>query len=645
MRAKFMQLIVLSILIFSGLAQAEAPAPAASDPAPRLLQMLDYVGVDYGPTVERGRVVNTVEYAEMEEFSGEILNLLKAMPAAPEKAGLLQSAQAIMTAVEQRQPGEKISTLTAELKSALVATYAIVVSPQTLPEMSSVHNLFASNCASCHGAEGRGDGPLAHTLEPAPSDFHSLARQQSRSVHDLYNTISLGVPGTPMPSFSQLSDDQRWALALMVSQFSGSDLQRNKGEQLWQQGQLHAQFQSVADLTSTSYTKAGELALASGLTAGDGEAVLAYLRSAPEVLEVSNNVAIDSSIAKLAESVAFARAGDSKAAHTAALSAYLDGFELAEPSVVVLDKPLKLRIEKAMIEFRELARSGDADALAAKQTETVALLNEAKRVLDSGSMSGGAAFTGSFIILLREGVEAILVLAAIMAALRKTGRRDAIKYIHAGWIGAIVLGVLTWWVAENLISISGASRELTEGVAALVAAAILVYVGFWLHNASHSQRWQQFVQQKVSNAMEGRTLWVLALVSFIAVYREMFETVLFYQAMWVQVDAGSEHSFIMGIVAAIVCLVVISFLIYRLGVKLPIRQFFQVNAILLFVLAVVFAGQGVARLQEIGMVDASHFSFPRIEMLGIYPTEQSLGLQLLVLILGAGLMLYQKRSR
>ncbi len=644
MRAKFLQLIVLSVLIFSGLAQAETPAPTSTDLAPRLLQMLDYVGVDYGPTVRQGRVVNAVEYAEMEEFSGEILNLLKAMPASPDKASLLQVANTISAAVEQRLPGERVSQLTAELKNDLIRSYTIVVAPQALPDMSSVDSLFASNCASCHGAEGRGDGPLAQTLEPAPSNFHDIARQHSRSVHDLYNTISLGVPGTSMRSFSHLSDDQRWALAMMVSRFSGSDLQRKKGEQLWQQGQLHDQFTSIADLTSISYARAGELALSAGLTAGDGEAVLVYLRSAPEVLEVSNNEAIDSSIAKLAESVAYARAGNTRAAHTAALSAYLDGFELAEPSVVVLDKSLKLKIEKAMIEFRELARSNNVDALAAKQTEAVDLLNQAKRVLDSGSMSGGAAFTGSFIILLREGVEAILVLAAIMAALIKTGRRDAIKYIHAGWIGAVVLGVITWWVAENLISISGASRELTEGVAALVAAAILIYVGFWLHNASHSQRWKQFVEQKVTNAMEGSTLWVLALVSFIAVYREMFETVLFYQAMWVQVDAGSEHSFIMGIVAAIALLVVISFLVYRLGVKLPIRQFFQINAILLFVLAVVFAGQGVARLQEVGMVGASHFSFPRIEMLGIYPTEQTLGLQLVVLIIGAGLMLYQRRS-
>jgi len=381
-----------------------------------------------------------------------------------------------------------------------------------------------------------------------------------------------------------------------------------------------------------------------GYSRQQGSAVLAYLRSHPEELEISDHAALDTSIAMLATSLELARKGDRKAAHSVALSAYLDGFELVEPSLAVVDKQLKLAIEKDMIRFREAAKKGSVAQLEQLQQGLVVLLNEAKQTLNTTGMSEGAAFFGSFIILLREGVEAILVLAAIMAALIKTGRREAMKYIHVGWISAVVLGIVTWWVADNLIQISGASRELTEGFAALLAAAILVYVGFWLHNASHSRRWKKFVEHKVDNAMEGGTLWVLATVAFLAVYREMFETVLFYQAMWVQIDTGSEQSFLLGIVAALALLVVISLLVYKAGVKLPIRQFFQINAILLFLLAVVFTGQGIAALQEAGIVSASLLNFPRIEVLGVYPTAQSLGLQLLVLMLGAGLLMYQKKA-
>ncbi|MBT8130333.1 MAG: cytochrome c/FTR1 family iron permease [Gammaproteobacteria bacterium] len=629
------------ILMFCWPAVSQA---AADDPSQRLLQMLDYVGVDYPPTVENGQVVDPVEYAEMEEFSGEIINLLRKMPEREGKPVLLANAAQIQAGIAERVGGQDISRLTQALKEALISNYNIVVGPKQLPNMAGVQALYESHCASCHGIMGYGDGPLAKGMEPPPGDFHDMSRQYTRSIYDLYNTITLGVPETPMASYTHLSDEQRWALAMMLSRYSVSDEQVTRGKTLWQQGVLRNHFNELPNLTGTSYAMADEWAQIDGLASVKGSAVLAYLRNHPEELEISNHAALDTSIAMLATSVEYAREGDRKAAHSAALSAYLDGFELAEPSLVVVDKQLKLAIEKEMINFRETTRHGSVEQLEAIQESLVDLLNEAKQTLNTTGMSSGAAFMGSFIILLREGVEAILVLAAIMAALIKTGRREAMKYIHIGWISAVVLGVITWWVADNLIQVSGASREVTEGFAALLAAAILVYVGFWLHNASHSKRWKKFVEHKVDSAMEGGTLWVLATVAFIAVYREMFETVLFYQAMWVQIDSGSERSFLLGIIAALALLVVISVLVYKVGVKLPIRQFFQVNAILLFLLAVIFTGQGIAALQEAGLVSTSLLNFPRIELLGVYPTAQSLGLQLLVLILGAGLLMYQKKA-
>ena len=639
----FSRLLVLLPVVFM-LHWPMVSQAADDDPSQRLLQMLDYVGVDYPPTVENGEVVDPVEYAEMEEFSGEIINLLEKMPEHEDKHILLANGAEIQDGISRRVNGDDISRLTQVLKLALISNYGIEVGPAKAPDMSGVQALFESNCASCHGVMGYGDGPLAKDMQPPPGNFHDMSRQYTRSIYDLYNTITLGVPETPMASFAHLSDDQRWAMAMMIGQYSISDEQLVRGKTLWQKGMLRNHFQELSNLTGTSYAMAAEWSRIDGNDSGQGSDILAYLRSNPQELEISDHAALDTSIAMLATSLELARTGDRKGAHSAALSAYLDGFELAEPSLVVVDKQLKLAIEKDMIRFREAAKKGSVEQLEAIQEGLVILLNQAKETLSTSGMSKQAAFFGSFIILLREGVEAILVLAAIMAALIKTGRREAMKYIHIGWISAVVLGIATWWVADNLIQISGASRELTEGFAALFAAAILVYVGFWLHNASHSKRWKKFVEHKVENAMEGGTLWVLATVAFLAVYREMFETVLFYQAMWVQIEAGSEQSFFMGIVAALALLVVISVLVYKAGVRLPIRQFFQVNAILLFLLAVVFTGQGISALQEAGIVSSSLLDFPSIEVLGVYPTVQGLGLQLVVLFLGAGLLMYQKKA-
>lgn len=619
-----------------------APTVSLADPSQRLVQMLDYIGVDYPPTVKDGEVIDDVEYAEMQEFSGMLATMIEAMPAASNKTALIDVAEQVRSGIENREVGMQVAVVTQKLKADLIATYKISVGPSKTPDLSGVQVLYEAQCSSCHGIMGYGDGPLASGLEIPPSDFHDMERQYTRSVFDLYNTISLGVNGTPMPAFEQLNDEQRWALAIMVSQFSGKPAQREAGKVLWQQGALNQFFLSMPNLTGMSYAKAEDLGNDANV---DGKAILAYLRSEPTILDVSEHAALDKSLEMLSVSLEHARAGEHKAAYKAALSAYLDGFELAEPALTVIDKKLKLEIEKEMIAFREFSKVGEVAELERVHMGLVDLLNKSKNVINETEMSPAAAFTGSFIILLREGVEAILVLAAIMAALIKTGRREAMKYIHAGWVAAVVLGVATWWVAENLIAISGASREITEGFAALFAAVILIYVGFWLHNASSSVQWKKFIEHKVDNAMENKTLWVLGVVSFVAVYREMFETVLFYQALWVQIDSDeSQQGFLLGVLVALGLLIVIAILIMRVGARLPIKQFFQINAVLLFLLAVVFAGQGISALQEAGMVASSIIEFPKVELLGVYPTMQSLGLQLFVLLMGVVLMAYQRKK-
>src|SRR5690606_33812801 len=259
-------------------------------------------------------------------------------------------------------------------------------------------------------------------------------------------------------------------------------------------------------------------------------------------------------------------------------------------------------------------------------------------------LSPTMSFTSSFIILLREGLEAILVLAAITAFLVKTERRDSLPYVHAGWVAALLLAIATWAVAAYVIDISGAGRELTEGFTALLAAGILFYVGFWLHNKTHARRWKQFIEEKVRGALGSRTLWALAAVSFVAVYREVFETVLFYQALWMQSGPEGQRFVVTGFVVAAAALVVLAWLIFRFSVRLPLRLFFGVTAVLLYLLAIVFAGNGIAALQEAGKLPVDPVNFPRIDLLGIHPTLQSLTLQAALLGFAILWAIYSYRS-
>ena len=156
------------------------------------------------------------------------------------------------------------------------------------------------------------------------------------------------------------------------------------------------------------------------------------------------------------------------------------------------------------------------------------------RALSPQEASIGSSFAGAFTILLREGLEALLIVVAMIAFLRKAERADVLPYVHGGWIAALAAGGMTWAAATYLISISGASRELTEGFGSLIAAVVLVSVGLWMHGKAQADAWQRYVHEKLSHALSRKSAWFLFLLAFVVVYREVFETVLFYAAMWSQ---------------------------------------------------------------------------------------------------------------
>ncbi len=491
--------------------------------------------------------------------------------------------------------------------------------------------------------DGLGNGAQGVGMNPAPANFHDKSRQQYRSVFGLYNTITLGVGEAGMPSFSYLSSIQRWALALYVSNYFATDEERQQGKSLW--AAQTAGKAIIKDLQQLTQQTPNEVALQYGK---DAIALQSYLRANPQLLSLKQPQPLENSRSFLDASLQAYRSQDYKMSYDFALAAYLEGFELVETQLDAVTPQLRKQIEKRMIEYRNmLSDKADWQLVKESHDSLLYLLELAEGKLSDASASSSISFFTAFLILLREGLEAILVLAAIMAVLAKSGQRQAIPYIHAGWIGALLLGALTWYVAEEFIDISGAGRELTEGVSALLAAGMLFYVGIWLHNQIKAKQWKNYIHTKVNNAVSSKAMWGLALVAFLAVYREVFESILFYRSLWLNTQS-SEHSYIVaGIFAASVVLLFLAWIILRYSVRLPLKLFFRVNMILMFGLAVIFAGKGVAALQEAGTFPINPVSFPQIDMLGVYPNLQSLGLQfsLIFLVTLWGIYNYMKSNR
>ena len=391
--------------------------------------------MDYPEAVKDGKVADQGEYDEQVEFAASVRAMIGALPVRPERAGLEAAAARLAAAIRDKRSGDEVATIAGELRGRIILVYQVRVSPRQAPDLASAPADYATHCAVCHGATGRGDGPAAKGLTPPPADLTDAARQGQLSVFGLYNTITLGIKGTAMTGFPALSEAQRWALAFHVSTLAGTRDERARGAALWKGGTGRGE---LGDLRALVMATPREVTARLG---GDGAAVLAYLRGEPGAVGAGRESALDRSARLLGESVGAYRQGDAVRAHRLAVTGYLEGFELVEAPLSAVDGALKTRVETEMMRYRSMLQAGaPVDAVEAQARAIQALLVTARQRLDAARLSPATIFTSALVILLREGLEAILVVAALIALLIKSGRREALRYVHAGWIAALALG-------------------------------------------------------------------------------------------------------------------------------------------------------------------------------------------------------------
>ncbi|WP_420833472.1 FTR1 family protein [Sphingomonas pollutisoli] len=601
-------------------------------------RLLDYMAVDYGGAVSGGRVKSPSEYAEMTEFAASVSTRLAALPPTPARAALIAGANRLQGVIAAKGTPEEVARMAHGLAADLLKAYPVPLAPAKAPDLARGATLFTQNCASCHGMTGDGHGPDAAKLATPPIAFREIVRARQRSPFALYQVIEQGIDGTAMQSFASLPSDDRWALAFYAGRFAFSDARAAEGERLWKSDARlrHA----IPDLTALAGLTPETLAKTVGPDKAD--AVIAYLRRHPEVVIQPAPGSLAVAREKLARSLAAYRGGDRHAAQELALSAYLDGFEPLEPMLTARDATLMGHIESAMGEFRASLQQGrPADEIATRVQVLDGLFDDADAALSPDAASSASTFLGALTILLREGLEALLIVVAMIAFLRKAERPEVLPYVHAGWIGALAAGGLTWAIATYAIGISGASRELTEGFGSLFAAVVLLSVGIWMHGKAQADQWQRYIREKMSRALSRQSAWFLFGLAFIVVYREVFETILFYAALWTQ---GNGGMMLAGAGTAVLLLGLIAWAMLRYSRDLPIAKFFTYSAWLMAVLTVVLAGKGVAALQEAGIIDIAPLAGGiRVSMLGIFPTLQSMAAQLLMLLAVVGGFVLNRR--
>ncbi|HML94366.1 MAG TPA: cytochrome c/FTR1 family iron permease [Thermodesulfobacteriota bacterium] len=608
---------VLLLLVFA------LPSYSSPPEAKRILSLVDYIGGDYRNAVSGGEIINGDEYREMLEFSSEVGGLFSDMEKeGGDSAGLGPDLARLSGLIKDKADPAEVERLSASIKSKIITAYNIVPHPPEPPSVANGEALYGAQCSLCHGTAGAGDGPVASGLNPAPANFIDPEVSSVLSPFKVYNTMFYGIAGTGMPSFPQLSDEEKWDVAFYVMSLGWTEADVSKGEAA--ASGVPADLGDYKTLATLSNSELEGKISESVKNPGDAAFVLAYLRkgAAAEAPSGKSPVALTKSL--LAESMDLYKKGETDAAYKKALDAYLEGFEKVETDLFVKDKALATGIESRFGELRGAMKSGKpADEVLALGSVIDGDLTTAGTVLTSGDASTYISFVNSFAIIVREGLEAILIIAAIIAFMGASGATRQIKYIHYGWILALAAGLATWFLASTLISISGMQRELIEGITSIVAAVVLFYVSYWLISKVDVRVWKHYIKGKVERALSTGSVVTLASVSFFAVYREAFETVLFYQALWLQAG-NSRHAVIWGAVAGAAVLVVLFYVIFKLALRIPLKYFFSFTSVFLYLLAFILIGKGIKEFQEAGIVGITPLGFlPQIDVLGFYPTLET----------------------
>ncbi len=306
----------------------------------------------------------------------------------------------------------------------------------------------------------------------------------------------------------------------------------------------------------------------------------------------------------------------------------------------------KTTVENAFYEYRRNVYSDkDNEMVKAHKDKLIAMLYHDAAELDgtldeSGSETANTAqsavvatFISCFVLVLREGLEAILVIAAIIAYLVKTGKKKYIMSVYVGALGGILVSILLAFLFGAVAGAqSGIAQEVFEGIGMFVAVIVLFYVSNWMLSKSETEAWERYIHKKVEASVSTGNKWVLIFAAFIAVAREGAELILFFQGVPIHGTSGRNAMLLAIVLSAIVLIAV--FLVFRfLTVRLPLKPFFLVTSILMYAMCFSFTGKGVSELQAAGVVNKTVIPWMGFEMdfLGIYATYESLIPQIIVL--------------
>ena len=604
-----------------------------------VIHLLDYISMDYPGAVQKGQIINESEYLEQVEFSIQAYDLVKKGKLLPHQEDeVLANLKELIQVIKDKKSADEVRDVANQAKAKIVILTGVRTAPKIWPDLKNGQALYQLNCMQCHGAKGDGQGELAKTLDPRPTNFLDNDLMTKVSPFHAFNSIELGVQGTSMRPFTELSKEDMWDLAFYVKSLRFEKSDTNQLRKIFPGILSQVNLENVAALNDLELKDT----LKSKHFENPAIAVSALRLLSPKVKKSPNSLPVASEKLKLA--LQYYTEGNKTLARTEALNAYLEGIEPVESRLRAVNAKFVMNLEGQMLKVRQVIEKGEQVTIVEKEiSQAQDMIADADKLLQGQKMSYWLTFVLAGSIMLREGLEAFLVLAVVLALIKKAGANKALPWLHGGWISAVALGVIGWFLSDYIIQFGGKNRELMEGLVSLFAVVILIWAGYWLHDKSYADKWTHFIKERIGGFLDKDKMFGLAAFSFMVVFREAFEVILFLQAINLEAAPENHSAIGLGVIAAVALIALFAVLFLKYSKRIPVNKLFLYSSWIIILLALILMGKGIHSLQESGWVSVNMLpSYMRVEWLGIYPSVQSIGAQVVLFLFVLMSYLYSK---
>ncbi len=581
-------IVLFQLFLFPKL--VEAVNQVTIDRTKKIVMMLNIAAKEFEEGVEGGKIVVAPEYEESMVFLQQATNRFARISpeiSDPQIIKIIENRFInLMNLIKEKVDSQVIWKKVNDINSELLTTFNIKINkiPITPVSLANGKKIFENNCAICHGIKGNGDGPMARQFDPSPAVLSDpkLTGDKNTIAYDNFEVINVGIANTAMMGWAGvLTETQIWDVTYYLRTFSNVNLKLPP---------VNIELASVEESENVKEGLAEQV-----------------VNEAQDILE---------------NSLTAYKADQIEDAVELAFDAYL-AYEKIESNLITKDRDLGVSLESAFSRYRgEIKRNAPIDLVESLHKEIILDLSKGLVLLkDKVGFTG--MFFQSFSIIVREGFEAILIIAALIAFLNKSRNQARIKSIHIGVVVGILASFATAYIIHEILHLSMASQEVLEGWIMLIAVAVLFSVSYWLVSKIDNKRWQEYINKQMRGAISKGSAFTLGSVAFISVYREGFETVLFYKALFLYADSTTQ-GIIPGFLAGCVVLAGVFYLINTLGMRIPLKWFFGFTSVLLYYMAFTFMGKGIHELQmgeQISMTSANFL--PSLSWLGMYPTWET----------------------